>query len=219
MSVVELPCDPSNYGGLRGSPVMYLVIHYTANNGDTARGNGNYFAANQNLGASAHWFVDENEWVLSVPEDRVAWHCGGAMYNHPACRNGNSIGVELCSRRAGDGTWYFTPETVANAQSLVRELMAKYNIPVENVIRHYDVTGKICPAPFVGAGKTDWEDFLGGLTMYKKLENVPDWAKPTVQRLMEQDILLGDENGDLNLSGDMVRTLVILDRAGVFDTK
>lgn len=217
MSTLAIPCNPSNYGGLRGSPVKYIVIHYTANDGDTAQANGRYFANNDRLGASAHWFVDENYRVLSVEEHFVAWHCGGAMYNHPECRNSNAIGVELCSRRAADGTFYFTPETVENAQGLVRELMEKYSVPVDHVIRHYDVTGKVCPAPFVGAGKTAWEEFLGGLTVYKTMENVPDWAKPTVQRLMDQDILLGDEKGNLNLSQDMVRTLVILDRAGVFE--
>ena len=217
MSTLAIPCNPSNYGGLRGATVKYIVIHYTANDGDTAQANGRYFANNDKLGASAHWFVDENDRVLSVEEHFVAWHCGGAMYNHPECRNSNAIGVELCSRRAADGTYYFTPETVANAQGLVRELMEKYDIPVDHVIRHYDVTGKVCPAPFVGAGKTAWEEFLGGLTVYKTIENVPEWAKPTVQRLMNKDILLGDENGNLNLSNDMVRTLDILDRAGVFE--
>lgn len=217
MSTLAIPCNPSNYGGLRGSTVKYIVIHYTANNGDTAQGNGRYFANNDKLGASAHWFVDETDRVLSVPENFVAWHCGGVMYNHPQCRNSNAVGVELCSRRAADGTFYFTPETVANAQELVRELMEKYNVPVDHVIRHYDVTGKVCPAPFVGAGKAAWDEFLGGLIMYKTIENVPDWAKPTVQRLVDQDILLGDESGNLNLSNDMVRTLVVLDRAGVFD--
>lgn len=53
--------------------------------------------------------------------------------------------------------------------------------------------------------------------MYAKFENVPDWAKPTVQKLIEKDILLGDGSGNLNLSGDMVRMLVILDRAGVWN--
>lgn len=217
MSTLAIPCEPSNYGGLRGSKIRYIVIHYTANDGDTAQGNGRYFASNEHLGASAHWFVDETDRVLSVPENFVAWHCGGAMYNHPECRNSNSVGVELCSRRDGAGEFYFTPETVANAQGLVRELMEKYDVPAERVIRHYDVTGKICPAPFVGAGKSAWEEFTGGLRVYKKLENVPDWAKPTIQRLMDQDILIGDEKGELNLSNDMVRTLVILDRAGVFE--
>ena len=52
--------------------------------------------------------------------------------------------------------------------------------------------------------------------MYQKLENVPEWARPTVQKLVNRDILMGDENGNLSLSYDMTRMLVILDRAGVF---
>ena len=82
---------------------------------------------------------------------------------------------------------------------------------------HYDVTGKVCPAPFVGAGKAAWEEFKGGLTVYQKLENVPEWAKPTVQKVVEKGALQGDEQGNLNLSGDLTRTLVILDRLGKLD--
>ncbi len=51
---------------------------------------------------------------------------------------------------------------------------------------------------------------------FNKVTDMPDWAKPTVQKLMDKAILVGDENGHLNLSMDMVRILVILDRAGVF---
>ncbi len=216
MSVLAGPCNPSNYGGLRGSRVKYIVIHYTANKGDTAAANGQYFASNERLYASAHWFVDEKDRLLSVPENFVAYHCGGVAYVHPECRNGNSIGVELCSEWDAERGYYFNEETIANAQGLVRELMAKYGIPAERVIRHYDVTGKCCPAPFVGRGKESWKNFLGGLRMYRTYEDVPDWGKPTVRKLMERRLLLGDESGNLNLSGDMVRLLVLLDRAGIW---
>ena len=53
-------------------------------------------------------------------------------------------------------------------------------------------------------------------TMYQKMENVPDWAVDTVKKLVNRGILRGDENGNLNLTSDIVRILVILDRAGVF---
>lgn len=215
MKVETIPCDPANYGGLRAGAVEYLVLHYTANDGDTARGNGQYFAANQ-VGASAHWFVDESRAVCSVPEERVAWHCGGAVYRHPRCRNGNSIGIELCSCRDGAGAYCFTPGTLENAGTLTRALMAKYHIPVQRVLRHYDVTGKCCPAPFVGRGKENWNRFLGGLRMYQTYEEVPEWAKPTVRKLLDRRILLGEGDGALELSGDMVRLLVLLDRAGVW---
>lgn len=58
---------------------------------------------------------------------------------------------------------------------------------------------------------------VGGLdAMYQKIDNVPDWAMDTVKKLVNRGILRGDENGNLNLTSDMVRILVILDRAGSF---
>lgn len=212
-----IACSTENYGGLRAQKIRYLVIHYTAGNGDTARDNGEYFSTG-GRGASAHWFVDDTGAVLSVPEEFVAWHCGGSVYAHPECRNGNSVGVELCSRQDARGEYYFTPQTIANAVALVRELMKKYDIPEGRVIRHYDVTGKVCPAPFVGRGAEDWRRFKEMVmeTRYNKVEDVPGWATATVQKLLDRDILMGDGEG-LDLSRDMIRMLVVLDRAGTFE--
>ena len=108
----------------------------------------------------------------------MAWHCGavgGLHYTHPECRNCNSIGVEMrpskinkSSINANDKDWYFDEKVVENTIWLVKQLMKKYNIPPENVIRHWDVTGKICPAPYVGAyynthykttGDEQWKKF------------------------------------------------------------
>lgn len=217
MNKLAIACNTSNYGGLRTEKVKYIVVHFTAGDGDTARDNGLYFQRNGNLGASAHWFVDEKNAVLSVPEEFVAWHCGGAAYAHPECRNANSIGVELCSDKDSDGLYYFTDETLENAAELIRELMKKHDVPIGRVIRHYDVTGKICPAPFVGAGHEDWKEFkeLVNMKKYEKLEEIPAWGQPTIQKLMDAGFLAGTGTG-LDLSYDMVRMLVILDRAGVF---
>ena len=109
------------------------------------------------------------------------------MYNHPECRNGNSIGVEICSDKDADGLYYFTDETLETAAELIRELMKKHDVPIERVIRHYDVTGKECPAPFVGAGYEDWKEFkeLVNMKKYDKLEEIPAWGQPTIQKLMD----------------------------------
>lgn len=139
----------TNFRQGRSTKIKYLVIHYTANDGDTAKNNVDYYANNKNLGASAHFFVDENQIWQSVKESDTAWHCGATLYKHALCRNYNSIGIELCSRIDKYGVYYFKNETIINAVKLTKELMAKYNIPIENVIRHYDVTGKVCPAPMV----------------------------------------------------------------------
>lgn len=217
MNKLAITCNAANYGGRRGKKVKYIVIHYTANNGDTARGNGSYFQRTAGIGASAHWFVDETMAVQSVPEDFVAWHCGGDSYAHPECRNANSIGVELCSRQDKDGAYYFAPETFDNAVELVRELMEKYNVPPERVIRHYDVTRKVCPAPFVGVGVEQWKEFKEEISVkrYNNIQELPAWARPTIQKLIDRGFLNGTDKG-LDLTLDSVRLLVILDRAGVF---
>ena len=102
-------CDPSNYRAGRTQPVRYIVMHYTANNGDTARNNCDYYHRVGGLQASAHYFVDEHGAMQSVREGDTAWHCGARAYWHPECRNGNSIGIEMCSRKRADGRPWPTP--------------------------------------------------------------------------------------------------------------
>ena len=47
--------------------------------------------------------------------------------------------------------------------------------------------------------------------------NMPEWAKPTIQKLMDKDLLQGDEKGRLGLTMDMIKMCVINDRAGLYD--
>lgn len=148
----------ANFAQGRTQPIQFLVIHYTANNGDTVQNNLDYFAGNA-VGASAHYFVDENGFGQSVQDGDTAWHCGAGSYRHPSCRNANSIGVELCSRKDSRGNYYFLDQTVYNAAALARQLMQTYGIDRTHVVRHYDVTGKKCPAPMVD-NPTLWENFL-----------------------------------------------------------
>lgn len=154
----NLTTQNQNAGTL--SRIKYIVIHYTGNNGDTALANTNYFKSYR--GASAHYFVDENSIYQSVEDKNIAWHCGANTYYHSSCRNYNSIGVELCSYKDSKGNFAFKDKTVENALWLVRELMAKYGIPAVNVVRHYDVTHKICPEPYVRDVKA-WENFKARL--------------------------------------------------------
>ena len=148
----------ANFARGRTQPIQFLVIHYTANNGDTVQNNLDYFAGNA-VGASAHYFVDENGYGQSVKDQDTAWHCGANSYRHKACRNANSIGMELCSRKDSKGNYYFLDQTVYNAAALARQLMQTYGIDRTHVLRHYDVTGKRCPAPMVDT-PTLWENFL-----------------------------------------------------------
>lgn len=158
MKILEIPCNPINHGGKRGQKIEFIVVHYTAGKNDNAQSNGMYFSREDTKKTSAHYFVDENVVVRSVSDDVVAYHCGGAMYRHPKCRNANSIGVEICTKYE-DGVYYFSTAATDRAARLISELMATYDIPLENVVRHYDVIGKICPAPFVGEGHSLWNLF------------------------------------------------------------
>lgn len=150
----------SNYTPSSRTKVDYLVIHYTGNRGDMASANAAYFASGSR-GASAHYFVDENEVWQSVAEQDIAWHCGtSGSYRHPLCRNKNSIGIEICML---DKHGEVRQGSVKRAVELTRSLMEKYRIAPEHVVRHYDVTGKLCPAPFVREERL-WADFRNALT-------------------------------------------------------
>ena len=145
MKILTKTARSENYGGARGAVIRFIVVHFTSNLGDSAKNNADYFAR-EIVKASAHYFVDETEIWQSVPDDRVAWHCGGKTYYHAECRNSNSIGVEICMNGKNGSV---RQGSIDHAAQLVRALMARYGIPAERVLRHDDVTHKSCPAPMV----------------------------------------------------------------------
>lgn len=157
-------CNRTNYGGQRNlKDIKGIVIHYTGNDGDSDEGNGNFFANTANRGASAHYFVDNDSITSSVPDNYIAWHCGTKnKYYHSFLRNSNTIGVEICDE-VKDGKIQFSDTTINNAVDLVKMLMKTYNVPIENVVRHYDITHKCCPAPMVN-DESKWRAFKKLLT-------------------------------------------------------
>lgn len=211
-----------NYGNRRKTKdIKYLVIHYTGNDGDSAKGNANYFKTHI-VEASAHYFVDDAGIVQSVPDDFAAYSVGGKKYPSCAktgggrfygkCTNANSISVELCDTRK-NGKYDFTEKTLENAAELSRLLLKKYNIPVDNIIRHFDVTGKNCPAPFVSdekAWKAFQERIVDEVKYYEEMKDVPKWAQPLVKDMIQKGCF-GDTKA-LHLSDDMLRTMALMER-------
>lgn len=156
--------NKSNYGGTRSTnKIKYIVIHYTGNDGDTAENNGKYFRNNV-VKASAHYFIDSDSIVQSVPDNYIAWAVGGNKYSNCSktgggkyygiCTNSNSLSIELCDDVKNDYV-YPSAETIENAIEFVKLKMKEYNIPQENVIRHFDVVGKSCPFYWCGSTKKD----------------------------------------------------------------
>ena len=150
--------------------IKYIVIHYVGSVSG-AKNNVDYFY-DKNRGASAHYFVDENSIWQCVDDSNVAWHCGGAKTYYSECRNGNSIGIELCCKKDANGTWYFEPQTVQNAIELTQYLMKLHGIKIENVLRHYDVTHKVCPEPYV-RDEGAWNNFKRRIAM-KEITDVKE---------------------------------------------
>lgn len=160
----------------------YIVIHFVGSV-STAKNNVDYFYAND-LGKSAHYFVDEKEiWQCAEDKD-IAFHCGTSKVE---CNNDNSIGIELCCKK--NGYWYFENETVNKTIFLVRQLMKKHKIPVENVIRHFDVNLKNCPEPFVRDDNL-WLNFKARLV---------DWKYDIFETALQNGIITDDAwGGKLN---------------------
>lgn len=195
----------ANYGSKRTAKILFLVIHFTSNKGDTAKNNADYFAR-EIVKASAHYFVDENEIWQSVPDDCVAWHCGGSTYYHPECRNSNSIGVEICMN---DKQGKVREKAIEHAAVLIRELMDKYDITAERVIRHYDVTHKNCPAPMV-EDPARWKVFKRKLEVSMTNKNTPAaWAADAWEKATKAGVVDGTRPTEPITRQEIV---VILDR-------
>lgn len=130
-----------NYEKGRNNP-KYIVIHYTGNATDKAKNNANYFRT-VNRGASAHYFVDEND-VYQVVEDRdAAWAVGrnyGSNNLFGVVTNYNAIHIEMCSTNSK-----IADRTYQNTVDLTRVKMKEYGIPASKVYRHWDVCSKNCP--------------------------------------------------------------------------
>ena len=163
-----------SYGSKRStSSIKYIVLHFTGSAKDSAKNNADYFATGNTRAAGAHYFIDEGDVVWkSVPVSRVAWAVGGfftqsngAGKYYKVCTNANSLSIEMAGVANGVPT-----KTYKNAVELTKFLMKKYNVPASHVIRHWQVNGKECPAPWCGANNKQWAKFkadISGSTVVK----------------------------------------------------
>lgn len=139
---------------------QYIVIHYTANPGSTAEENRNYFENLKDTGetfASAQFVIGlEGEIVQCVPCNEIAY-CSNNL-------NEICISIEMCHP---DDTGNFNDATYNNCVYLVAKLMDYYQLDMEQLIRHYDVTGKSCPKYFV-EHEDRWEVFKGFVEQYRE---------------------------------------------------
>ena len=227
----DYPCHVGNYQRGRAQPVSFLVFHYVGATGG-AEANAKYYGRTPGIGASAHYFVGHASegaaiWQ-SVAEADTAWHCGAKGYRHPKCRNANSIGIEMCCHLDTQGNWTIDEATMAAAAELGREIMARYGIPLDHVLRHYDVTGKLCPRPLIDEGK--WAAFKARLedTMTQeqfnsmmdtylaqlRAQKVSDWGEAAWKKAMAAGVFDGTAP---QASLTREQAALVLDRLGLLE--
>ena len=150
-----LPINPYSRPGEALEEVNGVVVHYVGNPGTTAQQNNSYFRNLATTGetyASSHFLIGlDGEIICNVPLDEIAY-CTGP-------RNVDTISIECCHP---DDTGAFTQATYDSLIKLVRWLMDEYRLDTDQVIRHYDVTGKECPLYYVRNPEA-WEQFLADL--------------------------------------------------------
>jgi N-acetylmuramoyl-L-alanine amidase CwlA len=173
----------ANTTKLSNRDIDYIVIHYTAGTTSkkgTANNTAEYFSR-ASTRASADFICDDSTIVQFNPDisNRYTWAVGGNKYSsmstslggkyYGKCKNSNSISIEMCSNKTNkkslgdyDTDWYLTEATINNAVELTKYLMDKYNIKADHVIMHHQVTGKLCPQPWVlkESSLKGWYSFL-----------------------------------------------------------
>ena len=147
------------------SQVNGIVIHYTANPGTTAEQNRSYFENLKDTGetyASSHFVIGmDGEIVQCIPCNEIAYASND--------RNEDTIAIECC---IPDETGEFTDATYQSLIELTAWLMGRYDLTTDDVIRHYDVTGKMCPKYYV-EHEDAWEQFHKDLDTYIEENGVP----------------------------------------------
>lgn len=144
--------------------VKYIVVHYTAVKGDTAEDEARYFSREHKPHTSAHFFIGQDGQIFqSVDMYRTAYAVGGKKYSncdktgggkyYKKCTNSNSVSIELCDNLTKDPS----AEQIKATKDCI-DYIQKYCPNAKTIIRHFDVTGKYCPARMMDNKK--WTAFL-----------------------------------------------------------
>lgn len=144
INIDEMFLTPNEYSrpGNNLSKVKGVVVHYTANPGTDALANRNYFESlrtKMTTYSSSHFIIGlEGNIIQCIPLNEIAY----ASNN----RNFDTISIEVCHP---DKTGKFTKKSYESLVTLVSWLSDTYGLKPKDIIRHYDVTGKLCPLYYV----------------------------------------------------------------------
>lgn len=141
-----------------------IVLHWTGNPNAGAGSHRRYFNSLTDRYASYHYIIDwDGTIVRLIPENEIAWHAGPAnktsetlvdrLGQYP---NWRTVGIAMCHTDLDT----IPPAVFDSAAELTADIAIRHGIPVRNILRHYDCTGKTCPGPMAGEDNADWARFL-----------------------------------------------------------
>lgn len=234
-----------NYS-VRNEKIKYIVVHDTGNPsaGADAKSHFNYFN-NANRESSADIFVDDvSAWYVNDYIHYYTWHCGDGKGRY-GITNSNSIGVEMCINL--DGRYKDTlRNTAVVVRELMQELnipesrvvrhydASRKNCPASMNKDNWKIWDefKKMISESEGLNMTQYEELKRKIEtlinaveeikkstekVYRYTTEVPEWGRPTIQKLLDKGLYKGSNESDLNLPESLLRTLVINDRAGLYD--
>ena len=155
MEIKETLLTVSSYNrpGTKRKNTTAIACHYIGNPGTSAEANRNWFESLKNgtgTKASCHYIIGlQGEILRLIPEDEISWCTNSA--------NSYTISIEACHP---DSTGRFTDATYKSYAELCADLCSRWGLDPEHggLVRHYDVTGKLCPKWFVD-NPPAWEQF------------------------------------------------------------
>lgn len=219
-----------------------IVVHNTAN--DASAKNEVVFMIGNNESTSYHYAVDDIEVVQAIPENRTAWHAGdgtgkGNMYGigieicysksggkrfEKAEDNAVELIVDILCRYGWDISHVTKHQDYSGKYCPHRTLDMGWERFLSKVKAKIEENNG-------GLTMTQYEEIKGLLSGIEKRlsaieskmiynyidKNMPEWARPTIQKLVDKKLLLGNEKGELGLTEEMLKIYVINDRAGLYD--
>ena len=176
--------------------IKYLAIHFTAgSNSKPGKAKDTKHVFEQRK-ASADFCVDDRDMVQFNP-DLHNYYCwavgdkkaigsnGGQLYG--IATNRNTISIEICSTcipatstavsHSNHDGWSFTDAAINNAVKLSKILMKKFNIDKDHVVRHYDISGKLCPGILGWNNAEEVYDKNTGKRISGAVNNSKEWEK------------------------------------------
>lgn len=195
MNIPFVQAKSISYSGTRSySNIYYIIIHYTGISNDSAENEAKFFATGNTRSAGAHFFVGQDGHIVqsvkmsytakSVPRKRQAYKGGGTLVGK--CTSVNSVSIEMCDN--------LTKDPSAKQTEAVRQLVSYIQSVCPNaktIVRHYDATGKLCPARMTDVYASDakkWIAFRNSITAKNDTtyQEVEDLTKDETTKLIQE---------------------------------